>query len=51
MCMCSLGISNEESSVSIESTESEEVKEKPNSKHNVFSATSIIRQLFLYSFS
>ena len=39
--MCALGILNEGSSVSIESTESEEVKEKPNTKHNGLLATSI----------
>ena len=41
VCMCALGILNEGSSVSIESTESEEVKEKPNTKHNGLLATSI----------
>ena len=39
--MCALGILNEGSSVSIESTESEEVKEKRNTKHNGLLATSI----------
>ena len=40
--MHNLGVLNEGSGVSIESTErEEEVKEKPNTKHNGLSATSI----------